>query len=96
MPPQCAKRKMQYLRPIIGAAGAMLLKARNPQMSAVQYFVGLSLFVGRTRKKVCLKIFPCYVYIIAVVEKIASILPVNRIFETGNLSVPSDSLIMEQ
>ena len=57
VPPQCAKGKMQYLRPIIGAAGAMLLKARNAQMSAVQYLVGLSLFLGRTRKKVCLKIF---------------------------------------
>ncbi|XP_068684644.1 uncharacterized protein [Montipora foliosa] len=29
----------------------MLLKARNAQMSAVQYLVGLSLFLGRTRKK---------------------------------------------
>lgn len=57
VPSQCAKRKMQYLRPIIGAAGAMLLMARNAQMSAVQYLVGISLFLGRARKKVCLKIF---------------------------------------
>ena len=57
MPPQFSKRKMQSLRPIIGTAGAMLLKARNVQMSAVQYLVGLSLFLGRTRKKVCFKIF---------------------------------------
>ena len=47
MPPQFAKRKMQSLRPIIGTAGAMLLKARNAQMSAVQYLVGLSLFLGQ-------------------------------------------------
>ena len=49
-------------RPIIGAAGAMLLKARNAQMSAVQYLVGLSLFLGRTRKKVCFKIFYMLLY----------------------------------
>ena len=47
MPPQFAKRKMQSLRPIIGTAGAMLLKSRNAQMSAVQYLVGLSLFLGQ-------------------------------------------------
>ena len=57
MPPQFFKRKMQSLRPIIGTAGAMLLKARNAQMFTVQYLVGLSLLLGRTRKKVCFKIF---------------------------------------
>ena len=62
MPPQFAKRKMQSLRPIIGTAGAMLLKARNTQMSAVQYLVGLSLFLGRTRRKVCFKIFYMLLY----------------------------------
>lgn len=51
-----SKRNMQSLRPVIGSAGAMLLKARNKQMSAVQHLVGLSLFLGRTRKKVCFKI----------------------------------------
>ena len=35
---------------------AMLLKARNAQMSAVQHLVALSLFLGQTRKKVCFKI----------------------------------------
>lgn len=34
-------------------AGAMLLKARNAWLSAVLHLVGLSLFLGRTRKKVC-------------------------------------------
>ena len=34
-----------------------MLKARNAQMSAVQYLVGLSVFLGPTRKKVCFKIF---------------------------------------
>ena len=30
VPPQLAKRKMQYLRPIIGVAGAMLLQCDAP------------------------------------------------------------------
>ena len=54
---QYSKKKMQSLKPIIGSAGAMLLKARNAQMSAVHHLVGLSLFLGHTRKKVCLKTF---------------------------------------
>jgi len=54
MPPQLAKRKMQSLRTIIGTTDAMLLRARNAQMSAVQYLAGLSLFLDRT---VCFKIF---------------------------------------
>ena len=48
--------ELQSLRPVRGSAGAMLLKARNAQMSAVQHLVALSLFLGRTRKKVCFKI----------------------------------------
>ena len=40
------KEEKAVLRPIIGAAGAVLLKAKNAQMSAVQYLVGLSLFLG--------------------------------------------------
>ena len=56
-PSQFSWRRMQSLKPVIGSAGAMLLKARNAQMSAVQHLVGLSLFLGRTRRKVCFKIF---------------------------------------
>lgn len=52
--------KMQSLRPVIGSAGAMLLKARNGKMSAVQHLVGLSLFLGRTRRKVCTCSCTCY------------------------------------
>lgn len=48
------QKKIQSLRPVIGSAGAMLLKGRNMRMSAVQHLVGLSLFLGRTRKKVSL------------------------------------------
>lgn len=55
-PSQVSQRKLQSLRPVIGSAGAMLLKARNAQMSAVQHLVALSLFLGQTRKKVCFKI----------------------------------------
>ena len=55
-PSQVSQRKLQSLRLVIGSAGAMLLKARNAQMSAVQHLVALSLFLGRTRKKVCFKI----------------------------------------
>ena len=44
--------KEHLLKPIIGSAGAILLKGRNPRLSAVQHLVGLSLFLGRTRKKV--------------------------------------------
>ena len=44
--------KEHLLKPIIGSAGAILLKRRNPRLSAVQHLVGLSLFLGRTRKKV--------------------------------------------
>ena len=62
VPPQFAKRKMQSLRHIIATAGAMLLKARNAQMCAVQYHVGLSLFLGQARKKVCFKIFHMIYY----------------------------------
>lgn len=54
--PQVSQRKLHSLTPLIGSAGAMLLKARNAQMSAVQHLVALSLFLGRTRKKVCFKI----------------------------------------
>ena len=36
------KRK-QLLKPIIGSGGAILLKGRNPRLSAVQQLVGLSL-----------------------------------------------------
>lgn len=56
MPSQVSQRKLQSLRHVIGSAGAMLLKARNAQMSAVQHLVTLSLFLDRTRKKVCFKI----------------------------------------
>ena len=55
-PSQVSQRKLQSLRLVIGFAGAMLLKARNAQMSAVQHLVALSLFLGRTRKKVRFKI----------------------------------------
>ena len=55
-PSQVSERKLQSLRPVIGSAAAMLLKARNAQMSAFQHLVALSLFLGRTRKKVCFKI----------------------------------------
>ena len=55
-PSQVSQRKLQSLRPVIGSAGAMLLKARNAQMSAVQHLVALSLSLGRTRKTVCFKI----------------------------------------
>ena len=54
---QYSQRKMQSLKPIIGSAGAMLLKARNTQVSAVHHLIGLSLFLGRTRKRVCFKTF---------------------------------------
>ena len=40
------------LRPLIGAAGAILLKGRNQRLSAVQHLVGLCLFLGSTKKKV--------------------------------------------
>ena len=46
------QRKKQLLKPVIGCAGAVLLKGRNSRLSAVQHLVGLSLFLGRTRKKV--------------------------------------------
>ena len=52
MPLHYSHRKMQALRPVIGSAGAMLLKARNGKLSAVQHLVGLSLFLGRTRRKI--------------------------------------------
>lgn len=54
MPPTLSRnqRKKQLLKPIIGCAGAVLLKGRNSRLSAVQHLVGLSLFLGRTRKKV--------------------------------------------
>ena len=81
VPPQLGKRKMQYLRPIIGAAGAMLFKARNAQMSAVEYLVGLSFFSVEQEKRFVLRSFTCY--IIAVVKNTTSILPVYRIFDTG-------------
>ena len=88
VPPQCAKRKMQHLRPIIGAAGAMLLKARNARMSAVQYLVGLSLFLGRTRKKVCLNIFYMLHYCSCQKHHINPSSVQDTVFETGLLSVP--------
>lgn len=54
MPPTISRnlKRKQLLKPIIGSAGAILLKGRNPRLSAVQHLVGLSLFLGRTRKKV--------------------------------------------
>ena len=54
MPPTISRnqRKKQSLKPIIGCAGAVLLKGRNSRLSAVQHLVGLSLFLGQTRKKV--------------------------------------------
>ena len=81
VPPQLGKRKMQYLRPIIGAAGAMLFKARNAQMSAVEYLVGLSFFSVEQEERFVLRSFTCY--IIAVVKNTTSILPVYRIFDAG-------------
>ena len=54
MPPTISRNqnKKQLLKPIIGSAGAILLKGRNQRLSAVQHLVGLSLFLGQTRKKV--------------------------------------------
>ena len=54
MPPTISRnqRKKRLLKPIIGCAGAVLLKGRNSRLSAVQHLVGLSLFLGQTRKKV--------------------------------------------
>jgi len=54
MPPTVSRnhKRKNLLKPIIGSAGAILLKGRNPRLSAVQHLVGLSLFLGRTRKKV--------------------------------------------
>lgn len=46
------RTKKHLLKPIIGSAGAILLKGRNPRLSAVQHLVGLSLFLGRARNKV--------------------------------------------
>lgn len=54
---QYSQRKMQSLKPIIGSAGAMLLKARNTQVSAGHHLIGLSLFLGWTRKRVSFKTF---------------------------------------
>jgi len=53
IPPRFTQKKIQCLRPVICSAGTMLLRSRNIGMSAVQHLVGLSLFLGRTRKKVC-------------------------------------------
>ena len=56
MPPTISrnqrKKQLLMLKPIIGCAGAVLLKGRNSRLSAVQHLVGLSLFLGRTRRKV--------------------------------------------
>ena len=67
VPPTISRnhRKKHLLKPIIGSAGAILLKGRNPRLSAVQHLVGLSLFLGRTRKKVKV-LFTCHVFIIII------------------------------
>ena len=54
MPPTISRnqRRKQLLKPTIGCTGAVLLKGGNSRLSAVQHLVGLSLFLGRTRKKV--------------------------------------------
>ena len=38
--------KKHLLKPIIGSAGAILLRGRNPRLSAVQHLVGLSLVIS--------------------------------------------------
>lgn len=72
------RTKKHLLKPIIGSAGAILLKGRNPRLSAVQHLVGLSLFLGRARKKVkllllnavCMSCFyNYYIIIVIVLEK---------------------------
>ncbi|CAH3045357.1 unnamed protein product [Porites lobata] len=50
------QRKKQLLKPIVGCAGAVLLKGRNSRLSAVQHLITkqietVSLFLGQTRKK---------------------------------------------
>ena len=57
IPPRFSQKKIQCLKPVICSAGAMLLRSRNLRMSAIQHLVGLGLFLGRTRKKVCNKAY---------------------------------------
>ena len=57
VPLQFTKRKMQSLRPVIGMAGAVLLKARNAQMSAVQYLLAFLFFLVEQEKRIILRSF---------------------------------------
>ena len=79
-PPTISRNRMKkhLLKPIIGSAGAILLEGRNPRLSAVQHLVGLSLFLGRARKKVKLLLlnavymscfYNYYIIIVIVLEK---------------------------
>ena len=46
-----SNKKSARLKPIIGTAGALLLKGRNQRMSAVQHLVGLYLFLAAPGKR---------------------------------------------
>lgn len=49
---KCERHTAKTAMPVVGTAGAILLKLRSPKMSAVQHLIGLMMFLGGLKKKV--------------------------------------------